>query len=416
MIGVIGGGLAGLTTAHELQSRGHEVRVFESADRVGGDFASIHSVPDAAAPNAAIPRRPQPISSTGEASHALARSLGVDLSSRPVRTGYYLNGVAHPVDRRRELLAFPPLSLREKSYFRSLVHGGGLAPFTVPDDALDDPQSVADSTARSFVAEHATGSVYDHAVEPMVRAQFGEAADRISAAWLCKTFARRHAESGDTIVSPHSLVDALVESVGAETVHTDTRVTALGTRGGAVDHLVTVEDGQRREYDVDAVVFDTPPRRLARLTGYDWTGEESTTTTVRFGLDEPLLSINRLTVVDEAPFGRLVELPASGAGDGVDLYALAPDSLGDEDAETRFRQGITSLFPDFDPGTIRWSAVDTTTHPMPSVGYTDHVVPCEGVGPVGCLYAGTASPERYADRSLDGAIRAARTAAAALGE
>lgn len=410
MIGVIGGGLAGLTATHELQSRGHEVVVFESDAHVG-DFPPVRSASDTVAP-----RYLHPGSSAGEASHELARSLDVEIDARVARTEYYLDGVVHPVGRRRELLAFPPLSLRDTSYFRSLVHGGGVPPCTIPEDALADPESLADVSARSFVAEHATTSLYDHAIEPILRARFGDVSGRISASWLVNRVARQRGGSTGTVVSRRSLVDALVQSIGPERIHTESRVTAVGTRRGALDHLVAVEEGKRQEYDVDTVVFDTPPRRFARLIGYRWTGKDSPTTAVRFGLDDSLLTIDRLIVVDDAPFGRLFALPAPQEHEDIEqvLYAIAADEPADGDVETRFRRGVESLFPDFDGERVQWSAVHTETTPVPDVGYTQHVISRDGSTPSGWFYAGTASRERYADRSVDGAVRAGRATAEAV--
>lgn len=399
MIGVIGGGIAGLTAAHAAQSRGHEVGVFESDTQVGGRFAPVRTASDAV-----LPRQPPGLSTAGAASQALARTLGVELDAHAARTGYYHDGVVYPVDRRRELLAFPPLSLRDTSYFRSLVDDGGVPPFTVPDDALEEPESLADVTARSFVTEHATESVYEQAIEPLLSARFGDAPDRVSALWLVNRVTRQRTGSTE-VVEPRSLVDALARSIGRDRLHTDCRVTAVGTRRGAVDHLVTIEDGARTEHDVDAVIFDTPPQRLARLTGDDWGGQTAATTTVCVGLDEPLLSIDRVTVVDETPIGRLVALPGPTGGVEQALYAIVADESGKRETESQVRHGIESLFPDFDPGTIEWSVVHTETTPVPAVDYTEHVVPQDGTEPSGCFYAGGASRERYADRSLDAAVR-----------
>ena len=43
MIGIVGGGLAGLAAAYRLRGAGHEVRVFEAGDRVGGLAASYET-------------------------------------------------------------------------------------------------------------------------------------------------------------------------------------------------------------------------------------------------------------------------------------------------------------------------------------------------------------------------------------
>ncbi|MFC7211829.1 FAD-dependent oxidoreductase [Natronoarchaeum sp. GCM10025321] len=415
MIGVVGGGLAGLTAAYELQSSGHSVRVFESSPRVGGALSRID-------PRATAPCRPHTIAPDDDAARSLARSLGVEaaLPHGRVRTGYYVDGIAHPTDRLRELLAFPSLSLRDRSHLRSLS-GGGRGPFTVPRDAVADPTTLTDVTARSFVTDHATDSLYDHAIEPLLRARFGDAADRISAAWLLAELSRRRSLGDGTALSAVPLVDALVESIGQENLWTDTRVLPLGTRAGAVDHIAAVEDGTRTEQEVDAVVLATSPWALDRLTRFDWPGERVPQTTVCFALDESLLAIDRLTVVDDAPFGRLAAVPASGGAAEIEqfLYAIAPSERPvREDTVAAFRRGIESLFPDFDPESVRWSAVDNRVEPLPTVGYADHVVSYERPSVVaeGCFYAGSASPERYPHQSLDGVVRAGRKAARAASE
>ena len=415
MIGVVGGGLAGLTAAHELKSSGHSVGVFESSPRVGGALSRINL-------GATAPCRPHTIAPDDDAARSLARSLGVEaaLPHGRVRTGYYVDGVAHPTDRLRELLAFPSLSLRNRSYLRSLS-GGGRGPFTVPREAVADPTTLTDVTARSFVIDHATESLYDHAIGPLLRARFDGAADRISAAWLLAELSRRRSLGDGTAVSAVPLVDALAESIGRENLRTDARVLPFGTRAGAVDHIAAVENGTRSEHDVDAVVVATPPWALDRLTRYDWTGERIPRTTVCFALDESLLAIDRLTVVDDAPFGRLAAVPAAGGAADVEqfLYAIAPfERPAREDTAAAFRRGIESLFPDFDPDSVLWSAVDNRAEPLPTAGYADHVVSHElpSVVAEGCFYAGSASPERYPHQSLDGVVRAGKKAARAASE
>ena len=43
MIGIVGGGIAGLAAAYRLQERGREVRVFEAGDAVGGLAATYET-------------------------------------------------------------------------------------------------------------------------------------------------------------------------------------------------------------------------------------------------------------------------------------------------------------------------------------------------------------------------------------
>ena len=45
-VAVVGAGAAGLTAAHRLRQRGHEVTVFEAAEAVGGRVRTTHLGPD----------------------------------------------------------------------------------------------------------------------------------------------------------------------------------------------------------------------------------------------------------------------------------------------------------------------------------------------------------------------------------
>lgn len=418
MIGVVGSGLAGLTAAYELVARGYDVRVFDVEDAPGGRLGPLQ-VDDRPLP---VPRYPHDGAPGDEALGSLAETLtDASLSRHRVRPGYYVDGVAYPVGRPWELLAFPSLSLREKLLFRSLRRGGGGRSVGVPRAPFEEPSAYDDVTARSFVTEHATASLYEHAVEPPLRATFGDASEQISAAWLLATFARRsrgQSWRGETVLRPEggppSLVDALVSAVGEETVRTDARVLPLGLRDDAVDHLVTVEGGRRREYDVDAVVIATAPSTLTSITSFEWGGREGTTTSVCFGLSESLLEASSVTIVDDAPFGTLVERPTSVSGATDALYALAPTEWPRSEATVdRFRRGVESLFPSFDEEGIRWSAVATAPTIVPQVGYGSSSIPADLSDDVagGCHYAGIASESQYPAPSLDGAVRAGRAAA-----
>ncbi|MFT4923601.1 MAG: protoporphyrinogen oxidase, partial [Haloarculaceae archaeon] len=46
MIGVVGGGIAGLAAAHRLQTHGHDVQVFEASDDLGGLAATYETAGD----------------------------------------------------------------------------------------------------------------------------------------------------------------------------------------------------------------------------------------------------------------------------------------------------------------------------------------------------------------------------------
>ncbi|WP_179747501.1 FAD-dependent oxidoreductase [Natronoarchaeum philippinense] len=418
MIGVVGGGIAGLVAARELRERGREVQVFEAGNALGGLAATTPTAGDP------VGRVPLTLSADDDAVADLADELGIAdrLKSRDIRRGQYVDGVAHSRTRLSEKLAFPRLSLQDKLFERLLAGGVSLGPVGPPTDALDAPETYDDVPALAFVDDHATASVREQVVEPHLRAAFGERAEVISAAWLLGDLARRRADSNrstDSIVYPEggfaTLGDALIAGVGRENVSLGARVVGLETTGGddaaapaasdgegdetgfvwndgdaeadggdatveavdatatesdqRVERLLVERDGERTAVDVDAVVFATPPRALERATGYEWTGETRSLVSVLFGLSASLLDTYELTVADDAPFGRLVEHtnavdPAAYDGDHL-LYAVAPvadqrDERWQQDDDTvarRWGDSLEALFPDFDRQTIQWSTV-----------------------------------------------------------
>jgi len=382
MIGVVGGTVAGLVAARELRERGREVRVFESGRELGGLAATT---PTDGNP---VERLPTTLSPADDAAADLAAELGIAdrLSEREARTGYYVDGIAHPRTGLAEKLAFPRLSLQDKLFESLLTRGVSLGPLGPPDGAFAEPEAYDDIVARAFVDEHATASVREQVVDPRLRAAFGERAGDVSAAWLLGDLARRRAGRTwrtDSRLYPEggiaTLVDALVAGVGRENVSLGARVVGVETESGAdaadaaasdddasgepdetgfvwndagtaeadgglgadaeteqdaaapteaVDRLVVERGGERAAIDVDAVVFATPPRALERATGYEWPGETRSVLSVLFALSESLLDAYELTVADDAPFGRLVEhtnmVAADNYGGDHLLYALAP--------------------------------------------------------------------------------------------
>ena len=76
---VIGGGIAGLTAACELASRGHDVEVLEAAAEPGGLFGSDH------VDGYVLARGPHSFPGSATAPRKLAESLGI--AGRLVRSG-----------------------------------------------------------------------------------------------------------------------------------------------------------------------------------------------------------------------------------------------------------------------------------------------------------------------------------------
>jgi protoporphyrinogen oxidase len=435
-VGIVGGGIAGLGAAHRLQARGHDVRVFEASDDIGG-LAAVHQTS-----GDPIEKFYHHLSKTEETIVELAEDLGVGDRVQWIygNDGYYVDGVVHPLNTIWEIAAYPHMSLYDKFRLGMLTMEvdvrGGVPSF----DTYDDLETYEDVPIKDFLVEHTTRGVYENFFEPLLDAKFGDRKDEVSAAWLLgriKFRGERDLLKGEQLGyfdgSFAVLIDALIDSVGRENVQTGARVVALDeTDASATDesdgHVtsLTVETPEGREtHDVDSVVVAAMPNVLEDLTGYacdvDFQGAVCAVVTMDRSLMDETYWLN---VAHDAPFGALIEHtnfvpPERYGGDHllyVASYVQSPDEWlwqADDDAvRDRWLDHIDEMFPEqFDAAMVEDVRISRNPRAAPVYerGYLEMVVPYD-VGaaadavPDGVYYAGMASRAQYPERSLNGGI------------
>jgi protoporphyrinogen oxidase len=457
MIGIVGGGLAGLAAAHRLQQSGRDVRVFEAADRLGGLAATYET------PGDRVEKFYHHLSKSEETIVELAEELGVGdrVEWRVGENAYYVDGVAHPLDTPWEIAAYPYLSAYDKFRLGMLTLGVDVRGGVPRRDTYEDLEDFEDVHVEEFLLEHTTRSVYEYFFEPLLDAKFGCRKDDVSAAWLLgrvKFRGERDLLRGEVLGYLEGgfgvLLDALVEAVGREHIETGARVTEIGfadpeaprsggrqgsdregesvSSRGPVESLTVVtedDEGDRttETHDVDGVVVAAMPDVLEALTGYECAIDFQGSVCAVVSMDEPLLDTYWLNVADDAPFGALIEhtnfVPPERYGGQHLLYVASyvqDESeelwrLDDDAVEELWLDGIEELFPSFDRETVDRVriACNPKTAPVYERGYLEMVVPYdlgEAVAP-GVYYAGMASRAQYPERSLDGAIEAGYAAA-----
>jgi protoporphyrinogen oxidase len=438
MIGIVGGGLAGLAAAHRLQEAGREVRIFEAAEEPGGLAATHETAGDP------IEAYYHHLSKSEETIVELAEELGVGdrIEWRIGENAYYVDGVAHPLDTPWEIAAYPYLSIHDKVRLAALTLEIDLRGGRPRLDTYEDIEAFEDVPIREFLVEHTTRGVYEYFFEPLLDAKFGDRKDEISAAWLLgrvKFRGERDLLRGEILGYLEGgfavLVEALVEAVGRDCIRTKTAVTGvsgLDDAGSTVDSLTTRSTGDDDEeavetHDVDSVVVAAMPDVLESLTGHACDIEFQGSICALASMSEPLLDTYWLNIADDAPFGALIEhtnfVPPERYG-GEHLLYVASYVQGPEDdlwkrdddgIEQLWLDGIESLFPAFDPDSVTGFKIarNPKTAPVYERGYLDLVIPydLEPAGHPGVYYAGMASRAQYPERSLNGAIEAGRAAA-----
>ncbi|PSQ44270.1 protoporphyrinogen oxidase [Halobacteriales archaeon SW_5_68_122] len=434
MIGIVGGGLAGLAAAYRLQGAGHEVRVFEAGDRLGGLAASYETRGDR------IEKFYHHLSKSEKTIVELAEELGLGdrIEWHVGENAYYVDGVAHPLDAPWEIAAYPHLSAYDKFRLTMLTLGVDVRGGVPRRDTYENLEDFEDVPIKEFLLEHTTRGVYEYFFEPLLDAKFGSRKEDVSAAWLLgriKFRGERDILRGEVLGYFEGgfgmLLDALLEAVGEENVVTGAAVTDLTYDEGGVESLSVRRDpggeGRTETHEVDGVVVATMPDVLESLTGYACDIDFQGSVCAVVSMDEPLMDTYWLNIADEAPFGALIEhtnfVPPDRYGGEYLLYVASYIQdrseelwqLDDEGVEELWLDGIEKLFPSFDREAVNWTLVgrNPKTAPVYERGYLEMVVPYdlgEAVAP-GVYYAGMASRAQYPERSLNGAIEAGYAAA-----
>ncbi|MFT4889982.1 MAG: protoporphyrinogen oxidase [Halobacteriales archaeon] len=424
MIGVVGGGIAGLAAAYRLQEHGYDVQVFEASDDLGGLAAVYETAGDP------VEKFYHHLSAAEETIVELAEDLGIGdrVEWRYKSDAYYVDEIVHPMDTIWQIAAYPHLSLYDKFRLGMLTLGIDVRGGRIRRDTYESLEDFEDVPVEEFVLEHTTRNVYESFFEPLLDAKFGDRKDDVSAAWLLgriKFRGERDLLRGEKLGylrgSFAVLIDALVDAVGRENLTTGARVTNLQYDDAVQSITVTTDDGVERQA-VDDVVIATMPNVLTQLTGYTCDIDFQGTVCSVWSMEESLSDTYWLNIKDDAPFGVFIEhtnfIPPERYG-GEHLYFTASYvqdetedlwQMNDDAVEAHWEDGIADLFPDFDPDAVNWvrTARNPRTAPIYERGYLDMVVPYDLGNEVadGVYYAGMASRAQYPERSLNGGIEA----------
>jgi oxygen-dependent protoporphyrinogen oxidase len=276
-VGIIGGGIAGLTAAHVLKQEGVDVRVLEATDRTGGMIRTEHTG------GYLVEHGPNSLRATTPLLTTVIRDLGLDdavVEATSEATKRYVVRDQQPQALPSSLGSFLTtslLSLRGK--LRLLAE-----PFIRRGASSDTAESVA-----AFVQRRLGNEILDYAVDPFVGGIFAGDPEQLS---LKHAFERLHdmeqehgslfrgmisaarSRSKDDASTPRTifsfrnglqtLTDALTEALG-DAVSLSAPVEAMRLDDNRW-HVATQEPGGATQmHFFDAVVCTAPLYRLAAI-------------------------------------------------------------------------------------------------------------------------------------------------------
>ncbi len=170
-IGIIGGGIAGLTAAYELAKQGHEVAVFEKEAELGGQ-ASTFPIE-----GTRLERFYHHLFTSDRHIIQLINELGLSSRMRWIdsQVGLFHGGKVYDFVTPLDLLRFTPLSLPNRLW-------AGLV--SVYLQRQTDWQKYEGITAKEWLGKYAGESVYNAIWEPLLRSKFGDSYDEVSMTWF----------------------------------------------------------------------------------------------------------------------------------------------------------------------------------------------------------------------------------------
>ncbi len=389
-IGIVGGGLMGMTLAHKLAADGHRVTVIEHADRTGGlttwhDFDGV-----------IWDRFYHVILPSDQNLIGLLDELGMkdDLQWRRTYTGFYVDEKLHSISSNVEFLKFPLLSLISK------VRLGFTMLYA---SRINNWKALENTTCEQWLRRVSGNENVEKLWKPLLLAKLGPSYKRVSAVFIW-SYIKRMFSARDKSASAEHLghVKGGYQSIMSrmEAVITGNGGTIL--TNNAVREVVTTESGISVSCDSEDLVFDhvictSPVNVLQKIIpasllsvdtvqsdrGVEYLGVVCVVLVTK----KPITRYYVVNIADETiPFTGVIGMSnvvdtENTSGKNLTYlprYLLSTDeeiSKSDEYFKEAFVDGIKRMFPDFDESDIIGVHVNRAikVQPLQVLGYSELV-------------------------------------------
>lgn len=380
-IAILGGGIAGLATAHYLQRSGFATTIFEASSHLGGlgaDF--IHrGIP--------IEKFYHVMINSDHHLLGLAEELGLTdrIHWQKTGMGFFVDGKHYAFNTPLDLLRFGGLNV-----FDRLRTGVASLALSRREDGNDLDDVPVDTFLRQQFGERA----FENLWKPLLRSKFGELYSHVPAYWFWSRM-KREKGSGPEVKGHirggyRQITNALENTIlrGEGRIYTDSPVTELRTREEGASLRV-----RGREERYDAVVSTLPLPLLHRISSGGLEDEVPLPNLIYQGVvnvavisKQPLQNFYWNAVLDKRyAFQGLVEttqvIPLDWTG-GRHIYYMMnycqPDSTTYQQTDLELKRsalrGLATLYPHFAPEAVEDLYVFRAPHvePVWPIGYRRH--------------------------------------------
>lgn len=389
---IIGGGLTGLISALNL-ARSHQVDLFEQRPITGGCLGS-YQIDDYWL------EEYYHHCFTGDA-RLLALIETLQIADRlewlKGSTGYYVDGIIHPLTSPIEILRYPHLTFAEKVRLGLLtLRSRGL-----------DASALDEITAEDYILNTLGSGIYTSFFEPLLKSKFGDRRSEVSAAWLISRIAIRsdRGAGGERLGYLRGGFQHLVARLQKEverlsaSVMLDSQVKEIrrDTSGWFVD-------GE----SYDAIISTLPPQATAEIAGIDIASiPYQGAACMALALDRDVTDgIYWLNMKDTAPYGAVVShtnfAPLEWYGEHIVYLASYFTGRLPDGFEQAMLTDFCNRFS-LSADEVHWHrlAVDPYAGPIYTTGLRNRLPDYEEHG---LFLAGMFSPPNYPERSMNGSI------------
>lgn len=186
-VGIIGGGITGLTAAYYLSKKNVDVTLIEKSENLGGLASSFKFQ------NFFLDKYYHHIFKCDNDIINLIEELGLkeNLTWKETKMGFFVNGKIYLFGTPLELLKFFPLGILDRLKFG----------FTILYlQNLNSWNSLDKKTAEEFLKKFSGKRTYEIIWKPLLRIKFGNCAEKISAAWVWGRIKSRAKSRGKTLM------------------------------------------------------------------------------------------------------------------------------------------------------------------------------------------------------------------------
>lgn len=360
-VGIVGGGILGITLGYYLSREGARVTVFEASGTLGGLAGPIKM------DGYNIDRFYHAILTSD--AHLMEMFEELDIQDqyrcREAKTAFYHQGKLYPMTNVKEFLTFPPLGWIDR--FR-------LGLTIVYARLVRDWHTLESISVEKWLKRVGGRKTFDAIWRPLLRAKFDGGFENTPATYIwarlnrmssTRKGANQKEMAGHLIGGYITLIEAMAQRIRATggSIHLNSPIQEIVVRGGQLGGLRTA--GGTLEFDTLVSTLQTP-LFLRLAPGLDSTYRDYLNQTQYLGIVCPLLVLDRpltgywtLNITDESiPFTGVIETTSyidpqyAGGNHLVYLpkYTL-PDSpwfkMSDDEVRETWLRHLERMFPEF---------------------------------------------------------------------